>query len=199
MTTTRKSRPLLRTILGLGATALAFAFVDRAASARTPDSIEQRNKAAVAASFEAWRGGTGSPFDLLADDARWTIEGGSVAAKTYPSKEAFLAEVIRPFNARMREGLKPTVRNLYADGDTVVVLFDARGTARDGKPYVNSYAWFLDLRDGRIVRASAFFDAIEFNDLWARVSPADWGKRCCDARYRPKGRKRASSRRTSGR
>jgi ketosteroid isomerase-like protein len=173
MSTTRKSRSLLRMILGLGATAAAFAFVDRVASARTPDSIEQRNQAVVAASFEAWRGGTGSPFDLLADDARWTIEGNSVAAGTYPGKESFLAEVIRPFNARMRERLKPTVRSLYADGDTVIVLFDARGVARDGKPYVNSYAWFLDLRDGRIVRASAFFDAIAFNDFWARVSPAD--------------------------
>ncbi|MCW1430666.1 nuclear transport factor 2 family protein [Novosphingobium sp. JCM 18896] len=107
---------------------------------RTSDGIETRNHAAVAQSFEAWRSGTGSPFDLLADDARWTIEGHSVASKTYPNKEAFLAEVIRPFNARMRVGLKPMVRSLHADGDTVIVLFDARGTARDGKPYVNSYA-----------------------------------------------------------
>lgn len=173
MSIIRKSRPLFYTLLGLGASALTFAFSDRSASARTPDQIEARNKALVSESFEAWRSGTGSPFDLLADDARWTIEGNSAAAKTYPSKEAFLAEVIRPFNARMRVGLKPTVRSVYADGDTVVVLFDARGTARDGKPYVNSYAWFLDLRDGRIIRASAFFDAIEFDDFWARVVPAE--------------------------
>jgi uncharacterized protein len=169
MSTIRKSRPLLHALLGIGAAALAFTFADRSASARSPADIEAHNKAIVGQSFEAWRSGTGSPFDLLADDARWTIEGNSVASKTYPSKEAFLAEVIRPFNARMQAPLKPTVRNLYADGDSVVILFDARGTARDGKPYINSYAWFLDLREGRIVRASAFFDAIEFNDFWARV------------------------------
>jgi hypothetical protein len=48
----------------------------------------------------------------------------------------------------MQSPLKPAVRNFYADGDTVVVFFDARGTARDGRPYVNTYAWFLDMRGG---------------------------------------------------
>lgn len=171
MSKIRHSLPLFRTLLGFGAAALALVYVDRSATARTSDEIETRNRAAIAQSFEAWRSGTGSPFDLLADDARWTIEGHSVPSKTYPNKEAFLAEVIRPFNARMQIGLRPTVRSLHADGDTVIVLFDARGTARDGKPYTNSYAWFLDLREGRIIRASAFFDAIEFNDFWSRVSP----------------------------
>ena len=108
---------------------------------------------------------------LLADDARWTIEGNSVASKTYPTKEDFMREVIRPFNARMQSPLKPVIRNLYADHDTVVVFFDARGIARDGQPYANTYAWFLDMQAGRIIRAFAFFDAIEFNDLWGRVKP----------------------------
>jgi uncharacterized protein len=54
-------------------------------------------------------------------------------------------------------------------GDTVVVFFDASGTARDGKPYANTYAWFLDLRDGKIVKAFAFFDSVVFNDFWTRV------------------------------
>jgi ketosteroid isomerase-like protein len=134
--------------------------------------IAESNKAIVRASFEAWKAGTGSPFDLLADDATWTIVGRSEASKTYPSREAFLLEVIRPFNARMRVGLTPAIRNIYVDGDTVIVFFDANGTARDGKPYANTYAWFLDMRDGKVVKAHAFFDSVEFNDLWRRVSPA---------------------------
>jgi uncharacterized protein len=62
-----------------------------------------------------WRAGTGSPYDLLADDASWPIVGHSVASKTYPSKEAFMSEVIRPFNARMSVGPKPMIRNIYAN------------------------------------------------------------------------------------
>jgi hypothetical protein len=51
----------------------------------------------------------------------------------------------------------------------VIVFFDAEGIARDGVPYRNTYTWFLTLRDNRIVKASAFFDSIAFNDLWQRV------------------------------
>ena len=84
-----------------------------------------------------------------------------------------MREVIRPFNARMSVGLKPTtIRGVHADGDTVVIFFDASGTARDGKPYANTYAWFFEMKDGRVVKASAFFDSAEFNDFRQRVTPA---------------------------
>ena len=132
-----------------------------------------QNKAAVEAKFQAWEAGTGNPFELLADEASWTIEGRSIASKTYPTKEDFLAEVIRPFNARMAVGIKPAVRSITAEADRVVILFDAQGTAKDGRPYVNSYAWFFRMKDGRVVEANAFFDAIAFNDLWRRVPAAE--------------------------
>ena len=149
--------------------ALAAVALTSKASANEADT----NRAAIAKAMDAWAAGTGGPYDLLADDAVWTISGNSLASKTYPSKEAFLSEVIRPFNARMRTRLIPSVHKIYADGDTVIAHFDASGTARDGQPYVNSYAWILTLKDGRIVRAFAFFDAHAFDDFWTRVSPAE--------------------------
>lgn len=133
---------------------------------------QSRNKAAVERAFAAWTDGSGSPFNLLAERAHWTIPGHSVAAKTYPNREAFMAEVIRPFNARMKTMLKPTIRSIYTSGDTVVILFDAEGTALDGISYRNNYAWFLDMKEGQIVNAIAFFDSMAFNDLWRRVTPA---------------------------
>jgi ketosteroid isomerase-like protein len=117
--------------------------------------------------------GTGGPFDLLADDMSWTVTGRSRVAKTYHGKESFMREVIRPFNARMSTRLVPTaVHELVVDGNRVVVRFDAEGTAADGKRYENTYAWFLTLRDGKIVDVVAFFDSIAFDDLWTRVTPA---------------------------
>jgi uncharacterized protein len=162
------SRSLMAAVLPLSLTLLSGA----PAMSQSKEEIETRNKAVVEASFAAWTAGTGSPYTLLADEATWTIVGRSLAAKTYGSREAFMSEVIRPFNARMSVGLKPTIRNIYADGDTVIIFFDASGTARDGRPYANTYAWFLDMRDGRVVKASAFFDSIEFNEFWQRVAPA---------------------------
>ena len=141
-------------------------------AARADAQTPARNKAAVQAKFDAWAAGAGSPFELLADDATWTIEGRSAASRTYPSKAAFLREVIEPFNARLSVGLKPTVRSLTAEADRVVILFDASGTARDGRPYVNSYAWFFRMRGGRVVVANAFYDALTFDDLWSRLSVA---------------------------
>ena len=133
--------------------------------------IEARNKELVAAGFESWRSGTGNMFDLLEPDARWTIVGNAPVSRTYPTKQAFLDAVIIPFNQRLSQPLKPTVRGLYADGDTVVALFDGEAVARDGKPYRNTYAWFMRLRDGRIVEVTAFFDTIEFTDFWTRLKP----------------------------
>ena len=151
----------------------ALLMISDATSAQPADGLEEQNRALVAKGFEAWANGTGSPYDLLAEDANWTITGNSMAAKTYPTKEAFMSEVIRPFNARMRTRLVPTVRQLYAEGDTVIAFFDAKGTAKDGKPYTNTYAWIMDMRDGKIVRASAFFDSIAFDDFWRRIDPTD--------------------------
>lgn len=131
-----------------------------------------QNKSIVEESLKAWAAGTGSPYDLLTESSTWTIVGRSAASRTYRGREAFMREVIQPFNARMSAPLKPVIRRIYADGDTVIAFFDAKGTASDGRPYANTYAWFLEMRDARIVAAHAFFDSVEFNDLWTRVAPA---------------------------
>jgi uncharacterized protein len=113
-----------------------------------------------------------APVGLLADNASWTIEGGSVASKTYVGRETFMREVIRPFNPRMSVGLTPTIRGLCADGDIVVIFFDAGGTARDGRPYANTHFCLFEMHHDKVTRGSAMFDSIEFNDFWSRISPA---------------------------
>ena len=43
----------------------------------------------------------------------------------------------------------------------VIALFDATGTAWDGKPYRNTYTWYMKLRDSSIIDVIAFFDSVE--------------------------------------
>lgn len=138
------------------------------ASAATRD----RNKALVRASFERWQAGAGGPFELLSAEAEWTIVGSSPLSRTYHGREEFLAQVIGPFNARMATPLRPTVRGIYGDGDMVIILFDAAATAKDGRPYRNTYSWYFEMKDGQVVKATAFFDTRDFDEFWARVSPA---------------------------
>jgi uncharacterized protein len=130
-----------------------------------------QNKALVRASFERWRSGTGSPFELLDPAADWTIVGSSPMSRTYPDRQSFLDQVIQPFNARMATPLVPTVRGIYADGDVVIAFFDAAATAKDQIPYRNTYTWYFRMKDARVVSATAFFDTREFDEFWARVSP----------------------------
>lgn len=82
-----------------------------------------------------------------------------------------MSEVIRPFNARMTRGLRPTIRQLTTDAEKVIIFFDAHGLAKGGQPYVDTYAWFWEMQEGQVVRAHAFYDSLTFNDLWRRVAP----------------------------
>jgi hypothetical protein len=91
-------------------------------------------------------------------------------SKTYPNRQAFLDEVINPFNARMTTPLVPSMRGLYADGDTVIAFFDAAATTKDGQPYRNTYTWYLRMKDAKVVSAVAF-DTREFDEFWNRVVP----------------------------
>ena len=133
--------------------------------------VEDRNRKLVRDSFDRWWDGTGSPFELLAPEAAWTIVGSSPLSKTYASKQELLDQVIDPFNARMSKPLAPTVRGIYADGDMVIAFFDGAAVATDGKPYRNTYTWYFKMDTGKVVEATAFFDTRDFDELWTRVSP----------------------------
>jgi ketosteroid isomerase-like protein len=106
----------------------------------------------------------------------WRIEGHSAASKEYNNTRQFVDEVLAPFGARFSASADPfrpvTIRSVHADDDTVIVLWDGRGIANDGKLYENCYAWFLKMRDGRVIDGTAFYDSISFNELWRRVQPS---------------------------
>ena len=121
---------------------------------------EAQNRAAIESAFEKWRAGTGSPFELLAKDAIWTIEGFSASAGSYTPQQ--LRKLIAPFNAAIAEPLVPTVPALYADGDTVIARFQASTTLKSGGTYKNTYAWFMRFQDGQIVEVNAFLDLPAF-------------------------------------
>ncbi len=48
----------------------------------------------------------------------------------------------------------------------MIVLWDGKGIATEGKPYENAYAYFMRMRDGEVDRSSC-------DDLWGRVKPGE--------------------------
>ncbi|WP_144160224.1 nuclear transport factor 2 family protein [Paraburkholderia sp. BCC1885] len=134
------------------------------------------NRTAVETMLNAWMAGDTSAFPaLLSDDIEWTIKGNSVAAGTTHGRAELMAKVLTPFGARFAQSgdrFRPRrIHAIYADGDLVAASFDAAGIANDGTPYSNSYIWLVTMSNGKIVRATAFFDGAAFDDLWRRVKP----------------------------
>jgi ketosteroid isomerase-like protein len=143
-------------------------------SSATAGSNAEANRTVVRAAFEAWQDGTGAITDLFAPDMVWRIEGRSAVSKEYGTRQQFVDEVLAPFGARFAAGerFRPVrIRSIYADGETVIVIWDGSGVANDGERYDNSYAWVMEMRDGHVIDGTAFYDSIAFNELWARVSP----------------------------
>lgn len=127
------------------------------------------NKQIVQEAFDNWARGTGSFFDLLSEDMQWTITGSTPLSKTYHGKKQFMDEVITPLNERLAIKIHPTVREIYANEDDVVVLWDGKAVAKDSRPYNMSYAWFLKMKDGKVVSVVAFLDGIAFTDIMIRI------------------------------
>ena len=128
-------------------------------------SDEGKNKEIIHEGFAKWANGTGNFFDLLTDDVEWTITGSSPVSKIYASRKQFLEEVIEPLNARLSVKIVHRVRGIYADDDMVIALWDGTATAKEGKPYNNTYSWYMTIKNGRIIKVVAFFDTIGFVDL----------------------------------
>jgi uncharacterized protein len=68
--------------------------------------------------------------------------------------------------------LVPAARGIYADGDMVIIFFDATATTDDGQSDHSTYTWYSRMKDKKMVSATAFFDTRAFDDFWNRVSSA---------------------------
>lgn len=141
-------------------------------TATIAEAAERSNKEIVRRAFAQWTAGGTRFFDILSDDVVWTILGEGQSAVTYRSKQAFLDRAVAPFSARLSRPLRPTVRSIHADGDTVITLFDGEAVTRDGRPYRNTYAWFFTMREGRVVEAKALLNLQAYDAVLARVRPA---------------------------
>jgi uncharacterized protein len=131
---------------------------------------EAQNRRLIQQAFEQWGSGNGNFFDLLTDDVQWTITGSSPLSKTYIGKQQFINETVTPLTSRLATPIVPKIREVYADGDDVIALWDGTATAKDNRPYRNTYCWIMTLKNSRITHVVAFLDLIEYTDVLNRIS-----------------------------
>ncbi len=143
-----------------------------AAGGRLPAGpARSANLRIVRETFRKWSAGEGSLDDLMTEDAVIVIPGTAPHCGSF-GKGAFVGAGAGPFLAGFRRRPAPGGVRLWWGADDVVVLADAVGTRRDGKPYANSYIFVLTMRAGRVVRATEFLDMAAFNDVWDHVEAA---------------------------
>jgi len=129
----------------------------------------------VKQAFEDWMNGSGNVSRIFAAQMKWEVFGRSAASGRYESAAEFVTKVLVPMNKRFVDSdpMRPTkIRSVYADGPTVIVIWDGGGTTALGTSYENTYAWIFTLDRGLVVEAKAFYDAISFDEMWA-ITPKE--------------------------
>ena len=162
-----------------GAVALflvSFSLVNSSCNKRSSNA--DHNKKLITSQFKKWEQGTGSLFDLLAEDAKWKVAGSGpgVISGTYNSKKEYMDKVVNPISAKLSERLSPKLLNILAEGDDVVVFWQGKSTALDGKPYSNSYAWRLTIKNDQIINVTSFLDTYALHELMERVQTTNNNK-----------------------
>ena len=144
----------------LGATGLAIAGL----------AMRSSDERTVREAFRRWAEGQGSLYDLMDDDAEVVIPGVAPHCGAF-SKRVFIREVATPFTARFSRPPVPRLIEIWSGDHQVVVLAEASGLRLDGKAYANRYVFILEMRRGRVVRATEFLDMTACNEVWDQLPP----------------------------
>ena len=85
---------------------------------------------------------------------------GVPGAGTHGPRDKIVDEFLAPVRGLFVPGdPKTIVDRMVSTGDTVMCESRGVGTLLDGRPYVNRYAWSIDVRDGRIHAIREYMDS----------------------------------------
>jgi len=125
------------------------------------------NKKLIQDAFAAWARGDGMAFfNLLAPDVRWTVIGSTPVSRTYTSREAFVEGAIKPLSAKLAGPIVPTVRDIIAEGDKVVLQWEGRTSGTNGALYHQTYCWVMRIADGKVSEGTAYLDTELITKIW---------------------------------
>ena len=125
------------------------------------------NKRLIQDAFAGWaRGDTNAFFNLLAEDVRWTVIGNTPVSRTYTSRAEFVDGAAKPLTAKLAGPIVPTVRDVIAEGDKVVLQWEGRSSGKNGTIYHQTYCWVMRLADGKVREGTAYLDTELISQLW---------------------------------
>ena len=125
------------------------------------------NKKLIQEAFAAWADGDGMAFfNLLAEEACWTVIGNCPISGTYMSRQQLIEDALKPQREKLAGPPTPTITRLIAEGDYVVIEWAGRATTKSGKPYNNTYCYVIQIENRRIIRGTAYLDTELVRSIW---------------------------------
>jgi uncharacterized protein len=125
------------------------------------------NKKLIQDAFAGWaRGDSNAFFNLLAEDVHWTVIGNTPVSRTYTSRAEFVDGAAKPLTAKLAGPIVPTVRDVIAEGDKVVLQWEGRSSAKNGTIYHQTYCWVMRLADGKVREGTAYLDTELISQIW---------------------------------
>jgi len=121
----------------------------------------RENKAVVQAYFDAVNEGhlTDALLDFMTEDVTWWIQKASPAAGLYEGK----AGIKRLFGIDIPIFSSPLVVRIVrmiAEGDVVCAEAEIATKNREGKPYLNQYTFWMQIREGKICAVREYLDTL---------------------------------------
>lgn len=112
------------------------------------------------------RGDVKAAFTNLSDDVTWAIPGSipNISGLKRGKEEilVFLRSVARAFPG----GLRSEVRNVFTDGDAVILEMTNRGNAASGASYENEYCFVFQIDGGKIAQIREYVDTQKAAAVW---------------------------------
>jgi uncharacterized protein len=125
------------------------------------------NKKLIQDAFAGWaRGDANAFFNLLAEDVRWTVIGTTPVSRTYASRAEFVEGATKPLMGKRAGPIVPTVRDVIAEGDKVVLQWEGRSSGKNGTIYHQTYCWVMRIADGKVREGTAYLDTELISQLW---------------------------------
>lgn len=99
-------------------------------------------------------------FAQVRDDVQWTVKGTHPLAGQYQSKQAFLEATFSRLNLILQEGVVLEVEHIFTANNTAVVEMKSLSTAKNGKPFNNTYCWVVEFDGDKMIAAvRAYLDS----------------------------------------
>ncbi len=106
-------------------------------------------------------------FDALAAEVQWTAIGSTPISGHYTSRAEYLEQVHQPLRAHFSGPTHCQVKQILAEGDTVVVQWQGETPTQSGRLYVQEYCWVLRVHGEQIQEVTGYFDTAAVRQLLA--------------------------------